>query len=1231
MNPTVGNPDLEWFDPERFCNEPLYCEATHTPDDVLYSGSDDEAYHSPTERRARCEIQARRFLEGKPVFLLSASLRGPFDSKSGWVNPWRSRSLKSSSRTKSNQPRRRTRVSKRAADCNGSSGVVKSSIDPLCSFESALPQDNATHEAYIDDETFSRVWNWRDKVVAAQETPQTEVSSPDSKLATQATVPELPAAENGPTSSPSPVTPTVVRNTSKRHSSVQEAEEASPRPQVNEDSTQTPARNHIAQHVELSATARDRCLLDVGDLSPPAAQLYAEFVLSRTGRSSIPYTEEAEAHDSPSRAPPIPTLAEKENREARNVSTPSGGLPEATVSSVKVKTQLSARTDGSFRYKRKDRQEMLKSSRVTTKLSGLQSASEDSGQRPNSRDRPPMEGKETLNSNQPTEAPSSPLSSAPTSVQEVITATAEAEGQPTPENLPGPEPGQTAEPVNGQPPEPGVHSGEGQYDASETASQVDGPTLVCSGSSFDSEHHSTPSLGNFSFEKHSQDVVSEAIGSPRRLLWPKSQRRIDSYDSPMPMFGLGQERTPTTNELQAVAPSHDCSTREDSEIGSERASGDEEVLVPHEGQPTVSSKQVLTPIPGDIVQEQAEPMTGEGVESDRQSEKGEEDLQEHTCAEISDNAEAEIEMQLEFESSKAEIQSPWAKEDAQPLPRVDDVGTAGNGGIREKTDLVDTQSPWTKDMGLTSHATEVAEQLPLLDLAALKLSFTASKALELAASQSPWARGDSQLQLQHAAFNPLSSPANSAVLPTATHPVSPFQDTTPEEDIEMCNSQLCPLPPSTPETKQSGLPTPDFTFPVKSFRDFMTPSPERPAKKRRISAHSDSHLPSTQALLDAAVSNPWTGDSSPQPKRAKKHVFWAPLPDEEGNPAVSPDTTTDPNSNSDSPLNSPTNTDLPPSSGSGGGSRTVNSITKSKSKSRPRARPTSRPGSPPPSILITSKLPTDTNQKFAKHFAAVLANRRVTGASAAAAAAAAATQTQTQTPQRPPPPPQRIRRLLPSESQQVCPSPAFDAMAEAFRRADSVAGADGDGDADVCHRGGDGRFCQGLDANGKQEQGGDLDVDVHADAGMDMDKGVDVAEPLPLLQIHPLSLSQSRPQSRPSSSQSSCASEENQKGTEEASRLEVDVQPDGEESHGEGEVSQEQPIDDVSAVLENLDDFIGGIWDLDAELASMRTSASAQKRRQAQGLQEREGMGVVMSGASLDGHEEGLIDVGVWD
>ncbi|KAJ5770196.1 uncharacterized protein N7511_002247 [Penicillium nucicola] len=56
------------------------------PDDLL--GSDDDLDDAGRDaRRRRVENLAKSYLQGKPPFILSASLRGPLET--GWVNPWR--------------------------------------------------------------------------------------------------------------------------------------------------------------------------------------------------------------------------------------------------------------------------------------------------------------------------------------------------------------------------------------------------------------------------------------------------------------------------------------------------------------------------------------------------------------------------------------------------------------------------------------------------------------------------------------------------------------------------------------------------------------------------------------------------------------------------------------------------------------------------------------------------------------------------------------------------------------------------------------------------------------------------------------------------------------------------------------------------------------------------------------------------------------------------------------
>lgn len=58
-----------------------------SPKDVLWPGSDDEANDDETRRkRKRIEDLGTQYLEGRPLFIQTAGLRGPLNN--GWVNPW---------------------------------------------------------------------------------------------------------------------------------------------------------------------------------------------------------------------------------------------------------------------------------------------------------------------------------------------------------------------------------------------------------------------------------------------------------------------------------------------------------------------------------------------------------------------------------------------------------------------------------------------------------------------------------------------------------------------------------------------------------------------------------------------------------------------------------------------------------------------------------------------------------------------------------------------------------------------------------------------------------------------------------------------------------------------------------------------------------------------------------------------------------------------------------------
>ncbi|KAG7285554.1 hypothetical protein NEMBOFW57_010183 [Staphylotrichum longicolle] len=544
-----------------------------------------------------------------------------------------------------------------------------------------------------------------------------------------------------------------------------------------------------------------------------------------------------------------------------------------------------------------------------------------------------------------------------------------------------------------------------------------------------------------------------------------------------------------------------------------------------------------------------EPTGEEVAESETASEAEDEEM--HEAAEVRVEAapesglEGEAQPEVQPQPTATEVQSPRTKVEGVPPPQNDEQ-VNDEAEAAQSTPPQVTQSPWVKEANVVPGASGTPIPLPI---PSAKL-VVAREAPDEAVSQSP------------------------NVLPTTeatTHLQPPCDD-----DIDMCNSQLYPPHPSTPETKHSSLPTPDFTLSVKSFKDFMTPSPQKPAPKRRristsTSTGADDHLPSTQALLDAAISNPWTRPPTikkpNKPKRSlkqqqqheeqqprpKKRVSWA---DAAADNAPSP-----------LPSSTPTNT--------------TTAITTTTTNPRKRPRTTS----PPPSILLSTpqQLP-GTSEKFGKHFAAVAAGgrgRRVV-----------TTTTTTPLRQQQQYPKSGRVGLLPSASQQVCGSPGVEAMAEAFLRGDSHLPRQQQQRRQ--QQGGDGVEGVGVDVTMGATLGGD---GVGGGGGEVVGQGVELG-----LEVEE-------------------GMEEGQREVEggvEREQSDDGDDDEGEETYGTQEevvLGEDLPVDEVSAVMENLDDFLGGNWDVDADLAKARAE------------QERESRG---SGFSFAG-SSGLMDIGVWD
>jgi len=180
--------------PRRFQGTPIYCDTYYAPDDLFYSGSEDEYYETPAQRKSRYETEALRFLEGRRTLLISTSLKGPFSLSSGWTNPWAGRQQHRQRKTIQMQGFERAAEDKAfsipaVAESTGqlANDIPVTDASPAIhtqvaeeSFDYPPGEDLRKHpvrtstrnsidrppavNSYLDGDTFARVKGWRDTV-----------------------------------------------------------------------------------------------------------------------------------------------------------------------------------------------------------------------------------------------------------------------------------------------------------------------------------------------------------------------------------------------------------------------------------------------------------------------------------------------------------------------------------------------------------------------------------------------------------------------------------------------------------------------------------------------------------------------------------------------------------------------------------------------------------------------------------------------------------------------------------------------------------------------------------------------------------------------------------------------------------------------------------------------------------------------------------------------------------
>lgn len=1187
--------DLAFFDPENFDDEPICCTASVDNDaDILCAGSDDDAYPTAADRLLRYEEQANLFLSGAPRRILSASLRGPFDKESGWTNPWRSQRAPVVPPKKKAPPKRKRAATTTTRKSRKKKKVVEEPPqepttvpdDPIVQDPPHIEAGPAACHEYLDDDKVGRVREWADSIVVDIEPVASFAGFEEALGAPPRRGPRRKRKDSSRRTSS--VIPTNDRDAPSERSSFADVSHiaiglgtpapngfftsslsAPPSSGVNVPRASTPqaraqpARKATRRTLELGTPTNGDLTLGSHDIPLSATSRGGETVgpvevqMPKTHDERLEEQPAAAAHAA-SRLSPGPaehdpgflTCSDRSFRfRAKPQQSKSKGQPillaEPPQAKPRPKRLLAiadllnspapqrnsnkAASDGQMAYPQAENVNRPNTGRLEAK-------------EPNSV--PVVVGEPALG---PTmvNLPPLPLLPIPTTslprIPELLPpVTLPSVGPPIPQQSqqqPAQEQMITPRPSSSHQAASEEHVGVGVVEYAAAAEGTDKATnepaldMHLPGEKEMSQNpisnlstQSAPSspsvasdrlglgldLGTFSFEKQqSQTMVTDLASAPRKLLWPKLQRRhaspvsLEPPSAPfqLPELGLGVS-------VSRALPSSD---------GATLPSSPHQTAFPAISPTGPRTTQQQSP-EQDVLEYQPEENAASGpISTTTPSTSPNKPLQ----VLVHSSAREYALKALEFTNTNV-ISEPVAETEALELPRPG----AGESSSRSPATTASSpqQSPWSKGNMAPSTPIEAVAAIAqdagvLVDEHVEELEASLPRLVQ----QSPWARGDSQVTalVKPRPLSPIPSPLSSPRLPEPEllNSVLPQlripERTTPSDP---------PNPPTTPDRQTSSLPTPEFTLSIKSFREFMTPSP--PKRRPLAPKSSNGRFPSTQVLEDAAVSNPWARLSCTQPPRSttsslktirktraktKKRVSWGPLPNE---PEQQPPSTP--------------------------------------AAHRTPATPTlrSRPASPPPSSLVSAEDLPVSEQKFAKHFAAVKAGRRRLSGIRNGMRRGSSTPTMWNKTRN------AAVRLLPSESQQMCPSPAMGAMAEAFLRADEMAG-------------------EGLGV------------------GVEEDVGVGVEE-------------------------------------------EVEEQE---------EEDTQQSVDDVSHVLENLDDFLGS-WDVETELEKLEKerkeiSRGEKENRKEDGGGKEEGgwrtgeggMGSMPVGLGLGtlGMADELLGRGVWD
>lgn len=154
-------------------NDTIHCDTNCSAEDTFYVGCDDDDYENPSIRRQRLALAGQRFLDGSVPFILTSNLKGPFDKSSGWKNPWakQQKYQNTSPIAASVDPVPPVPTKKYTRNSKGKRIAKKPEEDAECYLPSpeSLKQESIAEAGhpFLDDDELDAVRSWRDNVASS--------------------------------------------------------------------------------------------------------------------------------------------------------------------------------------------------------------------------------------------------------------------------------------------------------------------------------------------------------------------------------------------------------------------------------------------------------------------------------------------------------------------------------------------------------------------------------------------------------------------------------------------------------------------------------------------------------------------------------------------------------------------------------------------------------------------------------------------------------------------------------------------------------------------------------------------------------------------------------------------------------------------------------------------------------------------------------------------------------